>query len=105
MGDREYYKREAQYINELPVPLLNLAVGSFSEETAYSYEGNMEFLAVIASKGSVKQKNELVKILIDNINKKKYINETINILETIELSKDYNLKMICGGSAILQKWN
>lgn len=89
-------KREAQYINELPVPLLNLAVGSFSEETAYSYEGNMEFLAVIASKGSVKQKNELVKILIDNVNKKKYINETINILETIELSKDYNLKMICG---------
>lgn len=89
-------ERDAQYINILPGALLKLAVNSFTEETAYSYEGNMEFLAVIASKGSVKQKNELVKILIDNVNKKKYINETINILETIELSKDYNLKMICG---------
>ena len=93
--------RKAQYINELPISLLNLAINSFSEETAVSYENNMDFLAVIALKGSVDQKNELVKILTENVNKKKYINETFNIFETIELEKDYNKRMIC---SVLQSY-
>ena len=93
--------RKAQYINELPISLLNLAINSFSEETVSLYENNMDFLAVIASKGSVDQKNELVKILTENVNKKKYINETFNIFETIELEKDYNKRMI---SSVLQSY-
>lgn len=55
----------------------------------------MEFLAIIASQGSSRQKNELVKILVEHVNKKKHINETFNIFETIELEKDYNKLMIC----------
>ena len=33
--------------------------------------------------------------------KKKYINETFNIFETIELEKDYNKRMIC---SVLQSY-
>lgn len=87
--------REAQYINNLPGNLLELAVNSFTEDTASLYEDNLEFLSVIASKGSSGQKNELVKILVEHVNKKKHINETFNIFETIELEKDYNKRMIC----------
>lgn len=87
--------REAQYINSLPGNLLELAVNSFTEDTASSYEENLEFLSVIASKGTSGQKNKLVKILVEHVNKKKHINETFNIFETIELEKDYNKQMIC----------
>lgn len=87
--------RDAQYINNLPGALLKLAVNSFTEDTASSYEENLEFLSVIASKGTSGQKNKLVKILVEHVNKKKHINETFNIFETIELEKDYNKQMIC----------
>jgi len=87
--------RDAQYINNLPGALLKLAVNSFTEDTASSYEENLEFLSVIASKGTSGQKNKLVKILVEHVNKKKHINETFNIFETIELEKDYNKRMIC----------
>lgn len=87
--------RDAQYINNLSGALLELAVNSFTEDTASLYEENLEFLSVIASKGSSGQKNELVKILVEHVNKKKHINETFNIFETIELEKDYNKRMIC----------
>lgn len=87
--------RDAQYINNLPGALLKLAVNSFTEDTASSYEENLEFLSVIASKGTSGQKNKLVKILVEHVNKKKHINETFNIFETIELEKNYNKQMIC----------
>lgn len=95
--------RDVQYINELPVSLLNLAINSFSEETASSFEDNMEFLAVIASKGSAEQKNKLVGILTGNITGKKHLDKTFDILEEIELNKDYNLKMICGALQSLKE--
>lgn len=92
----EIVKRETIYINELPQSLLNLAVDCFSKETASSYNENFNFLAVIASKGSTEQKKELVKILTENINNRKYINQTFNILNNLELKKEYNKKMLSG---------
>ena len=88
-------RRDTQYINALPKSLLRLAVNSFNEETALLYKDNMEFLMVIASKGSTNQKKELVKVLTDNINHKNHIDETFEILETLQLEKDYNRQMIC----------
>ncbi len=95
--------RDAQYINELPVKLLNLAVNNFTEDTASSYEENLEFLSVIASKGTPEQHIILVGILTRNITGKKHLNETFNILEEIELKNENNLSMICGALQSLKE--
>lgn len=88
--------RDSEYINELPSFLLELAINSFTEDTASQYVNNINFLKVISSKGSVTQKNILTKILTENINNKTNINETFDILEILQLEKDYNKEMICG---------
>ena len=88
--------RDSEYINELPSFLLELAINSFTEDTASQYVNNINFLKVISSKGSVIQKNILTKILTENINNKTNINETFDILEILQLEKDYNKEMICG---------
>ena len=88
-------RRDAQYINALPKSLLRLAVNSFNEETALLYKGNMDFLMVIASNATTKQKKELTKVLTDNINHKNHIDKTFEILETLQLEKEYNKQMIC----------
>ena len=94
--------RDAQYINKLSGILLILAVNSFTEVTASSYEENLEFLSVIASKGTSEQKIILVGILIRNITGKKHINKTFDILEVIELKNENSLKMIYGALQTLK---
>lgn len=88
--------RDATYVNQLPQSLLNLAISRFTIETSATYIDNMEFLSVIATKGSQEQKIELVKILTNKINQNKDIDKVLNILETIGLSKDYNKSMLYG---------
>lgn len=88
--------RDATYVNQLSQSLLNLAISRFTIDTSTTYIDNMEFLSVIATKGSQEQKIELVKILTNKINQNKDIDKVLNILETIELSKDYNKSMLYG---------
>ena len=88
--------RDSTYINELPISLLDLAIGDFTKETSQLYENNMGFLSIIALKGTIPQKNELVNILTGNITDRKNIKETFDILETINLENDFNLKMLYG---------
>ena len=88
--------RDSTYINQLPQSLLTLAVSNFTTETAKNYVDNMGFLSVVASKGTQEQKDELVKILVEKINRGRNLEAVFNILEDIELSKDYNKSMIYG---------
>ena len=88
--------RDSTYINQLPQPLLKLAVSSFTTETAKNYVDNMGFLSIIASKGTQEQKDELVKILVGKINQGEDLRAVFNILQEIKLSKSYNKNMIHG---------
>lgn len=88
--------KDSDYINSLPQSLLELAVNSFSQENSTQFATNYGLLSVIALKGSVDQKTVIVKMMTENINKKKSLNETFGILEIIELTKKSNRTMLSG---------
>ena len=89
-------KKDSKYINTLPQPLLELAVNSFSPENSNQFVSNFDFLSVIASKGSIEQKTAIVKIMSENINNNKNLNETFDLLGNIELTKKSDKTMLLG---------
>ena len=86
-----------EYINALPQSLLKLAVKSFSQENASQFANNYGFLSVVASRGSVGQKEEIAKMMTANINNKMNLDETFSVLENIELTKS-SIKMMLSGA-------
>ena len=97
----EICNRNAEYINELPSTLLDLALENFDQKTAFSFADNLEFLRVVAQRGNENQKYELLRVFSDCISKKSHIDEIFSILETIQLEKNYNKQEI---SAALQSY-
>ena len=94
--------RDTDLINQLPESLLELAVGNFNKETIKSYLGNYAFLKIIATKGTDAQKTLLIKQFTDNINNNVNIDETMSILEIIEINREGDKNMIKGA---LQTFN
>lgn len=94
--------RDTDLINKLPESLLELAVGNFNKETIKSYLGNYAFLKIIATKGTDAQKTLLIKQFTDNINNNVNIDETMSILEALEINREGDKNMIKGA---LQTFN
>lgn len=94
--------RDTDLINKLPESLLELAVGNFNKETIKSYLDNYAFLKIIATKGTDTQKTLLIKQFTDNINNNVNIDETMSILEVIEINREGDKNMIKGA---LQTFN
>ena len=94
--------RDTDLINKLPESLLELAVGNFNKETIKSYLDNYAFLKIIATKGTDAQKTLLIKQFTDNINNNVNIDETMSILEVLEINREGDKNMIKGA---LQTFN
>lgn len=94
--------RDTDLINKLPESLLELAVGNFNKETIKLYLGNYAFLKIIATKGTDAQKTLLIKQFTDNINNNVNIDETMSILEVLEINREGDKNMIKGA---LQTFN
>lgn len=88
--------RDAIFINALPLSLIELAINSFNQENSSQFVSNFGLLSVVASKGSIEQKTAIVKMMTENINKQKNLNETFDILDNIELRKKSNKTMLLG---------
>lgn len=88
--------RDAIFINALPLSLIELAINSFNQENSSQFVSNFGLLSVVASKGSIEQKTVIVKMMTENINKKKNLIETFDILDNIELRKKSNKTMLSG---------
>lgn len=88
--------KDAKYINELPQSLLGLAISCFSKENSSQFENNEGYLSVVAIKGTDEQKTEIVKMMTENINKKRNLELTFSVLACIELKKTYNKDMLRG---------
>jgi len=86
--------RESEYINLLPIELLNLAVNAFTSESAQNYSENYIYLSIIAQKGDNTQKSELVKLLLNDMDNKKNIEEVLSILEELTITKTTDIKLI-----------
>lgn len=88
--------KDANYINALPQSLLELAISCFSKENSSQFENNEGYLSVVAIKGTDEQKTEIVKMMTENINKKRNLELTFSVLACIELKKTYNKDMLRG---------
>lgn len=97
--------KDAEYINALPQSLLELAVKSFCQENSSQFASNYGFLSVVASRGTIEQKEEIAKMMTANINNKMNLDETFKVLESIELTKSSNKIMLYGALQSYQESN
>jgi len=77
-------KKESSFINNLSDKLLELAVGSLTEENYEDFSENYEFLSVVAIHGINSQKKLLIKILLHKIDKNIDIENILKIVNLIE---------------------
>lgn len=86
--------RRADFVNNLPKELLDIALGSFTFDRYLEYSDNYPFCATIAAHGSQEQVNLLVKILSQKLTQKEDIPQILDIIESIKQIGDTDADLL-----------
>ncbi|GHV74166.1 hypothetical protein AGMMS49940_14680 [Spirochaetia bacterium] len=75
--------KDSSFINSIDKTLLDLAIGTFTQDNCIEYVDNFTFLSVIIKQGNVSQKKNVLNIIISKLIANQNIDETLNLIESI----------------------
>jgi hypothetical protein len=76
-------EKDSDFVNNLPVVFLKLALSSFNKDNYNDYEDNFDFMAVIIKHGEVNQKELVINIIVTKLGNNKDIQQVVGLLKLI----------------------